>query len=343
MTIKEVAKRANVSIGTVDRVIHRRGRVSRETAEKVRKVIEQTGYRPNIFARRLSLSKDYVFAVLMPILSQDSKYWEVSAKGIDKAAEELKTYKVRVNYFFYDRYSEESAKEAIKEIKNSNPDGILIAPVLHKPIKKFIMELPESIPYVLFNANIPDSYALCYIGQDSFQSGVVSARLMKTLIKEKGSIATIIAAPDDYHIVERTDGFQSFFENENDIIIRNYELYNCNEETFRILMERIFEENPDLEGIFVANAATHFAAEYIKEKNIGRKIGIIGYDLIEENVSLLKEGYIDFLISQKAETQGYEGIYALYKHVVLQQPCKRNIMMPIDIITSENLIYYQRF
>jgi len=205
------------------------------------------------------------------------------------------------------------------------------------------MELPENFPYVLFNANIPDSSALCYIGQDSFQSGVVSAKLMKMIIRGKGSIATILAAPDDYHIVERADGFESFFEGDKDFSVRNYELYNCNDETFETLMERIFEENPDLQGIFVANAATHFAAEYMRKRGIGRKIGLIGYDLIEENVSLLKEGYIDFLISQKAETQGYEGIYALYQHVVLQQPCKRNIMMPIDIITVENLIYYQRF
>jgi LacI family transcriptional regulator len=65
--------------------------------------------------------------------------------------------------------------------------------------------------------------------------------------------------------------------------------------------------------------------------------------LIPENVHYLKEGLIDFLISQKAETQGHEGIYALYRHVVLRQPCEKNIMMPIDIITKENLIYYNRY
>ncbi len=343
MTIKEIAEKANVSIGTVDRVIHGRGRVSKKTSDKIKKIIKQYGYRPNIFGRRLSLSKDYVFAVLMPELSQDSKYWKMSADGINKAEEELKTYKVRVKYFFYDRYSEASVEKATKEIINSKVDGILIAPVFHKPIKKFIMNLPDSMPYVLFNANIPDSSPISYIGQDSFQSGMVSAKMMKMLMREKGEIAMILAAPDDYHIVERAEGFQAFFEEDDEWVIKSYELYNCTAERFKGLMNKIFLECPDIKGIFVANAATHFAAEYLKWKKIKRKISLVGYDLIEENVSLLKEGYIDFLISQKAESQGYEGIYALYKHVVLQEACEKNIMMPIDIITKENLIYYKGF
>src|SRR5208337_4085374 len=104
MTIKEIAKQANVSIGTVDRVVHARGRVSQKTKELIKKIIRDSGYKPNIFGSRLSLSKDYVFGVLMPKFHQDSKYWEISSRGINQAHDELKTYKVRIKYFLYDRY-----------------------------------------------------------------------------------------------------------------------------------------------------------------------------------------------------------------------------------------------
>ena len=46
ITIKEIAKEAGVSIGTVDRVLHNRGRVSREAQEKVNAVVEKAGYKP---------------------------------------------------------------------------------------------------------------------------------------------------------------------------------------------------------------------------------------------------------------------------------------------------------
>jgi len=68
---------------------------------------------------------------------------------------------------------------------------------------------------------------------------------------------------------------------------------------------------------------------------------VIGYDPIEKNKKYLKEGIIDFLISQQSEKQGYEGLMALYRRVVLNLPVEKKIMMQIDIITKENIDYYQ--
>ena len=48
---------------------------------------------------------------------------------------------------------------------------------------------------------------------------------------------------------------------------------------------------------------------------------------------------IDFLISQQPERQGYEGIIALFRHVVLKEPVLPKVMMQIDIVTSENVDY----
>ena len=47
ITIFDVAEKAGVSKGTVDRVLHNRGEVSRKSAEKVRKAIEELNYEPN--------------------------------------------------------------------------------------------------------------------------------------------------------------------------------------------------------------------------------------------------------------------------------------------------------
>ncbi|MGA2142911.1 MAG: LacI family DNA-binding transcriptional regulator [Brevinematales bacterium] len=342
MTIKEIAKLANVSIGTVDRVMHGRGRVSKETSETIKKLISESDFKPDIFGRRLSLSKEYSFGVLMPRLYQDSKYWEMSARGIEHAQKELKAFKVKIKYYFYDRYSESSIKKEMDKINSAGTDGLLIAPVLHRPVKVFLESIADRIPYVLFNANIPDSNALSYIGQDSFQSGVLSAKLMKMMVREKCSIAVIIPAPDDYHIVERADGFYSFFEEYPDYRIRSYSLSPCTRDIFYAMMKEIISDE-DVKGIFVANAATHYAAEYLKDHRGLKKINLVGYDPTEENIKYLKDGYIDYLISQKAEMQGYRGIYALYRSVVLQEPLEKHIMMPLDIITNENLIYYQKY
>ena len=57
MTIREIARRAGVSIGTVDRVIHKRVRVAPETRKRVEALIEELGYTPNPIARHLKRRK----------------------------------------------------------------------------------------------------------------------------------------------------------------------------------------------------------------------------------------------------------------------------------------------
>ena len=60
VTIKNIAELANVSIGTVDRVIHNRGEFSLKTEEKVRKVIKELNYKPNVIARSLVTKKKLI-------------------------------------------------------------------------------------------------------------------------------------------------------------------------------------------------------------------------------------------------------------------------------------------
>ena len=56
-TIETIAEKAGVSRGTVDRVLHNRGQVKPETAEKVRAVMEEMDFQPNALGRAFYLSR----------------------------------------------------------------------------------------------------------------------------------------------------------------------------------------------------------------------------------------------------------------------------------------------
>jgi len=342
MTIKKIAKLAGVSIGTVDRVLHGRGRVSKETELKIKKIIKENGYKPNIFASNLSLSKSYVFGVIMPNKHQDSNYWSITTRGIDSAIEELSIYNISVKYFYFDKHNENSFRDAWKKMLNTKIDGLLIAPVLTNISKYYIKnELPGNIHISFFDTYVPDVDCVSYIGQDSYQSGIVSAKLMKMLLDENGDIGIIRVIPDDFHINERVKGFRSFFENHKDFNISIYDIYNSDDiNEFYSITDRIIKENGSKLGIFVTNALTHHIAKKINLLSLNKKIFLIGYDLIEKNIHFLYNGIIDFLINQKPEDQGYQGIYTLYRSIVLKEKINKKIMMPIDIIMNENIKYY---
>jgi LacI family transcriptional regulator len=68
VSIEDVAKRANVSISTVSRVLNGRNVVQATTRKRVEDAIEVLGYRPNVFARGLSLRKSHILGVVLPDL-----------------------------------------------------------------------------------------------------------------------------------------------------------------------------------------------------------------------------------------------------------------------------------
>ncbi len=342
-TIRDIAQLANVSIGTVDRVLHNRGFVSPSTKSKVEWAIKELKYSPNIYARQLKLSKRYKFGVLMPEVHQDAGYWDQAAMGIQKAAKELESYKIKVKIFHFNRYSENSFCRKFSQMLAENLDGLLIAPILVEKCRTLISQIPEKVPYIFFDSDLPGTKRLTFIGQDPFKSGMLAGKLMHLLIGAQGEIAVIRILPEDYHINLRSEGFQNYFsENGFSHRIKVYdwaEKRNLNE--INVLFDKILKENPTLKGIFMTNALTYLAASYLEATNLNKQIRLIGYDLVEENVMHLKNATIDFLISQSPMTQAYQGIMLLYRKIVLNHEIEDRIMMPIDIVTKENVEFYK--
>src|SRR5688572_18388399 len=176
--IKDIARLAGVSKGTVDRVLHKRGRVSPESYQKVMKVLEEIDYKPNLIARSLSSSRNYRIIALLPNPTNDA-YWAETKEGIRQAESEWAHYNINIEILVFDQYSKESFKEKAQEAFFQKPDGIITAPIFYDEALIFFRLLKaDGIPYVFFNTNIPEVNPLTFIGQDLFHSGKVGAELM---------------------------------------------------------------------------------------------------------------------------------------------------------------------
>lgn len=342
-TIKKIAQLANVSIGTVDRVIHNRGQVSPETEQRVRRIMKDLNYTTNVFARHLKLAKSFSFGVLMPDPALDEGYWKRSVLGIDRALEELRGQQIDVQYFHFNRYSEGSFDRAADQALQADLDGLLIAPGASEPFHRFIQKIPD-LPKSIFSTTITDVDCLSCIGQDAYQSGVMAGKLMRLSVNTGGSIVSIRIQPADEHIQERSNGFQNYFSRYSEFHIAEYEADgNGNSGHFKGVFDQILSDNPDLSGIFMTNVSTHKIAEQIDAAGLAGQIHLVGYDMIQKNVDYLKSGVIDFLISQRPEIQGYQGLYSLYRHVVLKEPVQAKILMQLEIVTLENVDYYHLY
>ena len=342
--VKEIARRANVSIATVDRVIHNRTGVSEKTKKKINDIIKELDYQPNILASRLASKKIISLAVLIPSVSEETDFWEAPLNGITRAEDEIKKYGVQAVNFFFDLNSKESFTQQANRILKGNFQGVLLSPSFVDEAQKFAESCKRlKIPFTFIDSDIPDQDNLCYIGPHLFQSGYVGAKLLTYRLKEnhKVLVVNISKETDNYSHIQIEEGFRSYFKDHNipgEIIrvnIKDTDSLSVTRDLTRVLLD-----HENIEAIFVTNSRVFSVATFL-EKAIRTDISLIGYDFLKENIEFLNKETIDFLICHKPEEQGYRGLMSLYETLVLGKRIEKVHFMPIDIITKENQAFYK--
>lgn len=342
VTIKDIAEAAGVSIGTVDRILHDRGRYSQATAEKVRRIMKELHYTPNMHARGLKHTKEHIFSVILPDDQQDSGYWCLVGQGVRRGAEELASYGCMVHEYRFDRYSVESSIKALNRSFEDDSEGLVIAPVGPQEMLDLLEECRK--PYLFIDSKVPeDPRAISYIGQDSLQSGRLAARLMDLLTARIDVPELLIIDPPgtSFHQSQRIAGFCAAMKSTGrDTAMTILKEEAGGEEAFHRFLEDCLSggtKSPD--GIFVANSHVYHAASYLSQRE-GNHIPLIGYDFIPERKADIEEGIIDFIITQQPEQQGFLGLMNLYRSEVLRLPIPEEVNTPLHIITKENVSTY---
>jgi len=344
VTIRDIARMAKVSVGTVDRVIHKRGEVAEESYKKVVAILEKTGYKPNLIARTLVSSKSVRIAVLLPDPKQD-EYWAQSAAGIAQAEHEWAQYALELKRYHFDLYKKESFNTLAQKALKSAPDGIISAPIFTKEASGFFHSCQQhNIPFVLVNNNLQSPAPLSFIGQDLYHSGMLGAELLHNGQKEPGTYA-ILHIYDDIHtskyLSEKEKGFKDYFKELADKSYRVVAL-DLNYTHGATLVSELSEllSSRALRGILVTTSKGAQVVSSLLEKKGKKEIRLVAYDLLKSNIRYLKSGTIDFLINQNAKRQAIIGIKQLTNHLLFRKAAASNYLFPLEVITRKNLESY---
>lgn len=336
MTIKEIAQQAGVSIGTVDRVIHNRGRVAKATRDKVQQIARDGNFEPNPVARGLALSRQFTIAILLP---NDNEYWAAMNKGIREQAGELAGIGIITRAYNFNRQEEGSFSTQAAEMLATTPDGVIMAPLEESKAAEICRALEEKkVPYSFVDSDMPSTNPLTFIGQDSRQSGYLAAKLL-TLGYPAGTDIYAIRIQDfdslNKTIDERLDGLQAYFEEQgfDDCQIHEIGLNDNWDEVVREAQRHCDESRPM--HIFIPNSRAHEVGKALKP--VGGQYRIVGYDLIKENEQCLREGIIDFVIDQNPKEQGKLALETFNQRLVMNEGVDKQHFMPIEIIIKENL------
>ena len=333
----KIAKEAGVSIGTVDRIIHNRGRVAKATKEKVEKIIKDSGYKPNLIAQYLKTKRTFKIGVLLPKLDSESGYWNTQFEGILKAEKELSAFSVSTILKEFNRNINGDFTKVANEILTENLDCLIIAPVIPLETYDFI-NIIGNLPYAFIDSPLPSTSPITTVAQSPFKAGYCAGRIMNLLKPNAKTFVSILMHKNAHNLQERSRGFISYFSNSSNVKLYQKTWYDeTSEEEYYNFIDSLFVELGEIDGLFIPNNSVYRLENYFKCRNIEKRCAIIGFDLLPDNVNCLLNDSIDEILSEQCETQGYKVVYEIYKNLFLKQDIESNVDINIEFYLKENL------
>jgi DNA-binding LacI/PurR family transcriptional regulator len=168
ITIKDVAKAANVAPSTVSRVIANNPRISEKTKKRIRKVMDELGYHPNFNARSLANQSTKAIGLVMP--SSASKallnpFFPEVIRGISSFAH-VKDYCL---YMTTGETEEEIFRDVVKMVQGKRVDGII---VLYSRQDDAVINylVQQEFPFVLIGKPSDGMENITYIDNDNYKA-----------------------------------------------------------------------------------------------------------------------------------------------------------------------------
>jgi LacI family transcriptional regulator len=268
ITIKEVAKRAGVSIATVSRALNNPSSVKNENRERVEKAIQELHYQPLFFARLLAGGKLNTFALIIP--GYEGIFYSFYALEIIRGvAASLEQEGIDLHLHIFGHKD---------NFNSSLAEGVIFADVIGNEgqLKRL---LDEKMPVVVMNQKV-DNPNLSYVAIDNFKGAYEATEFLlhhghKRILHLAGDVSVQCAQ-------ERLEGFQAALK-KNGIDPKKEHVrvthFSCREA--REHLEELFASKNPPTGIFccsdeVAKEVLTFAEE--KEIEVPKRLSVIGFD-----------------------------------------------------------------
>lgn len=339
VTIRDIAREANVSIATVSNVINNKGRVSEETRALIEELIRKYNYTPNLAARSLKNKNSHLISVVVPYLTKgqfedNPFFWQVMS-GIETGASSKN---------FHVMLSAMSNSPDMSFIKERQLDGIVVVGV-HESSEHYLAILELDIPCVFMDSFIsaPEVYQ---VNSDDRWGGYLGTRYLISLGYDRIILVSGVERDIDERfgvIYQRWSGYKQALEEANipyqpELVIKagNTMLggYHAAQKVVSLLDKKT--------AIFVlSDIAAMGLIRGLNELGISvpRDVSVMGYDDIF---------YADFMvpslttIRQDIFNKGKQAVKLLLAQIENRDIEEKSLLLPVELkireSTTKNLV-----
>lgn len=267
VTIREVAKRAGVSVATVSRVLNNNGYVSQKTMEKVQHSIEQLKYKPNDVARSLFKGKSKMIALLVPDIM--NPFFPELARSVEDVCN-------MHGYTFVLCNTDNSIEKELSylnALQQKSVDGLII--VSSTLTREHTEEV--NVPIISLDRTFDTNFST--VKSNNRQGAKLATEYLKSIGCRR--IAHITGPENASNTMERLQGFLDVVKDEewflsDYVVTGDYNMHVAKSEIMKLL-----SEHPEIDGLFVGNDVMAVGALKVAESmkiSVPDDLSIIGFD-----------------------------------------------------------------
>lgn len=313
VTIRDIAREADVSIATVSKYLSGRTDMREKNIAAIQSAIERLDYKVNLVARSLA-QKPIKLGILLP--STFDEYFDSMLEGMKCVVDSLADHKLTAVYARFNGYHDDAAViDTLNSFIDQGVNGIIMAPSRFGNLRDVVKKLEKKhIPVVFVVSDLKDAHRLACIGIDAELSGRLAADFAGFAMPSDGTAAVFIGNRD---IVEHQKKVECFIEACREKGIRTCEpreTLDDSDTAYRLARDAILE-NGQLRLIYAATGNSVAVCRAICDCGMAGRIRVIATDARRELAPYVENGTVIGVLSQHLHSQGSIAVNVLYRYL----------------------------
>lgn len=339
--IKDIARALGVSTGTVDRALHGKPDVSPTTRERVLRMAETLGYRPNLAARYLKSRRQLRISVQLP--RKIALFWDALREGIREAAEPFAPA-LHVDFRSYPSLGDGDIP-LFEEALRDGTDGLIIAPGNPAALAPHLRKAARrGIPVVCVVTDAPDSERLTSVSADPFTVGAVAGELLARFLPGGGQVAFFTGWLATQDHADKLRGFESSLASAHSPLRLSpvVEAHDDEREGRRRTLS-LLRAHPHLTGIYISTVNSLPVLRAAEQEGRLSALTVVTTDLFPELVEWIRAGKVAATVYQRPVNQGRLALQALYQFLLNgTRPAPRLRVVPHLVMRSNLDLFLER-
>lgn len=336
-TLSDVAREADVSLATVDRVLNKRTGVHARSIAQVQQAVERLNYRPDPAAARLARPHPHRVSFLLP--SGNNTFIEMLREQIAGSGGWMTDHRVSAQTHLVDVFEPQRLARRILALRGQCDTAVVMAmdhPLVQSAIDKLV---DHGVAVITLVSDVPRSRRQHFVGIDNMAAGRTAGTLVGRFSGgTKGEVGVIVGSLSLRDHAERSLGFSQVMSAEYPGLRVLPPLEGKDDPKLaRQLSARLLAAHPKLVAIYSVGAGNPGISATLKASGRAGKIVFVGHELTPAARADLLDGTMAAVINQDAGHEIRSALRLAIARLTREPVHADQERIRIDIYLKDNL------